>query len=341
MNAERKWVFRSNENGRRVAKPMSDQLIELRHEIARTYSFIARRGNPNPEPISPPVDPTPIDPPKPIRAKGKLDKDAEKNWFYSEWKRLRAWISETSERVGSAPIDSLDTMRPLQGAKAMIDQGISAKLCVYAMTLHWSQASRDAAGIETMSFADESGESVSGSHSLTGYVQKLYAARIPVMLIGPAGTGKSFCAHESAGTIQTESHPDGLPYGETPMTPGASRGDLLGRHTLDGFITSQFVEIYSGGGVFNFEEIDASDPSMLIVVNNALASQTLFNSANGESYAKHSDFIAVATANTFGLGADAKYTGREKLDLATIDRFRMGRVLMTLDEELARNQILA
>lgn len=119
------------------------------------------------------------------------------------------------------------------------------------------------------------------------------------------------------------------------MTPGATRGDLLGRHTVSGFIPSQFVEIYSGGGVFNFEEIDASDPSMLIVVNNALASDSLFNSANGEVYKKHPDFIALATANTFGLGSDSKYTGREKLDLATIDRFRMGRVVVTLDENLA------
>ena len=222
----------------------------------------------------------------------------------------------------------------------MIDQGISARMCLFAMTLHWSQATRDQARIETVDFRTECGDVESGSHELSGYVRKLYAARIPVMLIGPAGSGKSYCAHESAGLIQTESHPDGLPYGETPMTPGATRGDLLGRHTLEGFITSQFVEIYSGGGVFNFEEIDASDPSMLIVVNNALASKTLFNSANGESYQRHPDFIPVGTANTFGLGANAQYTGREKLDLATIDRFRMGRVLMGLDEDLARRQIL-
>ncbi len=340
----RPWVFKANVGGRRVEKPIKDQLVELRHEINRTFAFIAKHGNPVSDGGHTPVEPTPepeIETPQPIRAKGKISKDQEKERFYSEWVRLRRWIKETSERVGSAPVDSLDTMRPLMAAKAMIDQGISATTCLYAMTLHWSQATRDQAGIETADFVNESSALGEGFHILSGYVHKLMSARIPVMLIGPAGTGKSFIARQVAGEIKTEAHPDGLPYGETPMTPGATRGDLLGRHTLEGFITSQFVEIYSGGGVFNFEEMDASDPSMLIVVNNALASDRLFNSANGEVYERHPDFVPVATANTFGLGADAKYTGREKLDLATIDRFRMGRVLVDLDESLARTMILS
>ena len=45
----------------------------------------------------------------------------------------------------------------------------------------------------------------------------------------------------------------------------------------------------------------------------------------------------MSTSNTFGMGSDTKYTGREKLDLATIDRFRMGRVLVSLDENLAKS----
>jgi MoxR-like ATPase len=92
--------------------------------------------------------------------------------------------------------------------------------------------------------------------------------------------------------------------------------------------------LYGGGGVFNFEEIDASDASMLIVLNNALASGKLYNSASGEMVDKHSDFCPFSTANTFGLGSNRDYTARERLDAATIDRWRMGRIWVDLDENV-------
>jgi hypothetical protein len=344
----RPWVFTRNGPNGREAKSLSDQYVELTHEIARVYATIKRIGNnevPAPAPKAPKEIPTPADDtPKP-RAKGK-SKDEEKRHFVSEWKRLRRWISETADRTGAIPLDSLDTMRPIQAARALIDCGISASTLLYAMTLHWPDASRDMAGVAKVDFHDESEDLGKEFHRLAGYVLKLANGvrnspidqRFGIMLIGPAGTGKSRLCRQIASLIKTEDHPNGLPYGETPMTPGATRGDLLGRLTANSevpFITSQFVEIYSGGGVFNFEEIDAADSGMLIVLNNALASGRLYNSANGEVYEMHRDFIAVATANTFGLGSDVKYTGRDKLDLATIDRFRMARVLLSLDENLA------
>lgn len=340
----RPWVFTRNTADGRRPKPMSEQYVELQHEIARVYALIARTGEsgigtdekPKPEPKPEAEKP---------KAKGKTKAD-EKRFFIDEWKRLRRWIAETAERTGALPIDSLDSMRPIQAAKHCIDAGISARTMLHAMTLHWPKVSREMAGIEDVDFIAESETVGEGFHALTGYVLRLMRASLAaeldpksqgfgIMLIGPAGTGKSRLLKMAAKLIKTDAHPDGLPYAETPMTPGATRGDLLGRHTISGFVPSQFVEVYAGGGVFNFEEMDAADPSMLIVVNNALASDELYNSANGEVYKRHPDFIPVATANTFGLGADSKYTGREKLDLATIDRFRMGRVLVSLDESLA------
>jgi cobaltochelatase CobS len=107
-----------------------------------------------------------------------------------------------------------------------------------------------------------------------------------------------------------------------------------------GFVPAKFLEIYSGGGIFNFEELDAADANMVIVLNNALANDRLYNPVNGEVYEKSENFIPFATANTFGLGANRSYTGRERLDAATIDRFRMGRVLLELDENLAESLIL-
>lgn len=347
---ETPWVFTMNTTGGRRPKPISEQLIELQHEINRAFAAFdraERKGElpetreetpeiPEPETPEIPAEPEAEKP----QARGKGIR-AEKIRFMSEWKRIRAHIEEGSARTGENPIDSLDSMRPVQDAKPLIEQGVTADHLISIMCLHWPQARKDMAQIlapDFMRFSppiDGTDSRGYAFHKLAGYVLTLANARRNIMLIGAAGTGKSHIARQVAELISTDSHPEGLPYGETPMTPGATRGDLLGRHTISGFIPSQFVEIYSGGGVFNFEEIDASDPSMLIVVNNALASDRLFNSVNGEVYMKHPDFIAFATANTFGLGADSRYTGREKLDLATIDRFRMARVLVDLDESIA------
>src|SRR4030095_9887604 len=90
-------------------------------------------------------------------------------------------------------------------------------------------------------------------HELFGYVLTLIENRQPVYAYGTHGTGKSHIAKQCADYME-------LPYAESPISPGATRGDLLGRHTAKDFIAASFVEIYSGGGVFNFEEIDSADP---------------------------------------------------------------------------------
>jgi cobaltochelatase CobS len=46
------------------------------------------------------------------------------------------------------------------------------------------------------------------------------------------------------------------------------------------------------------------------------------------------NFVPVSTANTFGLGANREYTARERLDAATIDRWRMGRIFIPLDNSV-------
>lgn len=343
------WIFSANVRdefgSRRQPKPMSQQLDELRHEINRVYALLGRMPQngegeipQNLEDVQDEPTPEPETPPKP-KAKGK-SKDDEKRFFLAEWKRIRQWISDRATNTGSEPVDSLDSMRPVQAARAAIGRGVGALTMLHAMTAHWSPETREAAGILEVDFTNESEDMGEGKHRMLGYVLKLAKASrdsgglLPIMLIGPAGTGKSRLAQQLAEILE-------LPYAETPMTAGATPSWLLGRWTMaqenGGFVPAQFLEIYSGGGVFNFEEIDAADSNMLIVVNNALASDSLYNPVNGERYEKHPDFIPVATANTFGLGANRAYTGRERLDAATIDRFRMGRVLLDLDENLAEH----
>ena len=181
--------------------------------------------------------------------------------------------------MGAAPIDSLNSMRPLIEADRGIDAGISAKALLSAMTLDWGVDSQRDAGIQTVDFADECDrESLDDSHhKLTTYVVKLAEARIPIFLVGPSGTGKSKVGRKIADEILE------IPYGETPMSAGATPSWLLGRMSFpDGseakldippaasmeeltrlliqavaslkdttsYKISHFLKIFSGGGIF-------------------------------------------------------------------------------------------
>lgn len=346
-------VFSANVYGRREPKPISEQLIELQHEIGRVYKILGRAANADfdaPE-IDSPEDEIPEDeienedsPEDEIEdeddetetkspvAKGKARVENELAKFLRRVREVRQFCNRRAEL--SEPLDSI-SMRPAQAAAKLIPAGVPADALLDSMTMHWPEDARRDAGISKFDFRALSAEVMEdrgisksdGFHELFGYVLLLAESRQPIMLIGPFGTGKSFIARQLSEYLQ-------LNYGETPMSPGATRGDLLGRHTIAGFIASEFAEIYGSGGVFNFEEIDASDPSMLVVLNNALASDRLYNSANGEMYEKHGDFVPVSTANTYGLGANREFTARERLDAATIDRWRMGRVYVDLDESI-------
>jgi hypothetical protein len=251
-------------------------------------------------------------------------------------------------REESTPIDDIGN-RPVWAANRLIPAGIPADALLAAMLLHWPKDTRNEVGVRDYDFralsrqinAEMGIETVTRKfdgkvmpvHEMFGYVVTFCKAGVPVWLYGGKGTGKSTLARQVADHLD-------IPYGETAMSAGATRGDLLGKMTPSSdrpFIVSKFCEIYGSGGVFNFEEIDAALPEVLIALNNALASDAGFsNPQNGLDYAKHPDFVAIATGNTIGLGANNMYVARERLDAATLDRWGMGRVKIYHDPAVER-----
>lgn len=341
----RPWIFNANVQGiGRRPKEIRAQVVDLKHEVNRVFALYDKAG------LDDSLDPADLDMPNQDEeiedAIASADEIAsslpdaaanEKQWFLAEVRRIRSWIEAKVAR-GESALDEI-SLRPLVAAKTGLAVGIPARALLNSMCLHWSPETRAAAGVEDFDYVGfsqkvardndlisklDDGEKI---HKMAGIAYLLAKARIPVMLVGPSGTGKSRLAEQIAAFLD-------LSYGECPMTAGATPSWLLGSNTIEGFVTRPFLIAYSKGGVFNMEELDASDPNMLLVANNALAGNKLFNPMNGLTYEKSPNFIPVATANTWGLGANRMHTAREVLDAATIDRWRMGRIFVPIDSDL-------
>lgn len=74
------------------------------------------------------------------------------------------------------------------------------------------------------------------------------------------------------------------------------------------------------------DEMDASIPEVLVILNAAIANRYFDFPAPIGYVEAHPDFRVIAAGNTFGLGANYEYVGRNQLDMASLDRFAVVRV---------------
>lgn len=157
-----------------------------------------------------------------------------------------------------------------------------------------------------------------------------YAAlRLSPLLVGMAGTGKTHAAEQVAEALSLNFY---------SMSVGAqtSKSDIIGYMSASGnYVTTHFRKAYEEGGVFLMDEIDAGNANVLIQVNAALSNGLC--AFPDKMVKRHKDFVFVASANTFGNGANRQYVGRNQLDAATLDRFAVIEWLIDdkLEESLA------
>lgn len=160
-------------------------------------------------------------------------------------------------------------------------------------------------------------------------------AGLPMLLVGPAGSGKSTLAAQVAKAL-------GRRFTFNSMSAGVSESHLLGRVLPDAsgnwsYQPSPFVSTFQGGGIHLFDEIDAADPNLLVILNAALANGVLsVPFAQAEPMERHAEFVCIAAANTFGRGGDRQYVGRSALDAATLDRFSVSTIFVDYDRGLER-----
>lgn len=159
-----------------------------------------------------------------------------------------------------------------------------------------------------------------------------------VMLVGPAGCGKTYLMTLLAKAL-------GVDCSIIGGSAGATEGQVVG-WTLPGeggafdYVPSQFASYYErGDALLGLDEIDGFDSNMLMVANMPLANGSMFvpiRRKNPEMIRGENVFF-VATANTYGTGANPIYAGRNQLDGATLDRF----IMVTVDYDKVLEESIA
>lgn len=136
---------------------------------------------------------------------------------------------------------------------------------------------------------------------------------IPVYLYGPAGSGKNHVLQQIAEELDLDFYFTNSVQQEYKITGFIDAGGT--------YHETEFYKAFKDGGLFFLDEMDASIPEVLVLLNAALANG-YFEFPTGKIDA-HEDFRVVAAGNTVGTGADEQYSGRLQLDQATLDRFAM------------------
>lgn len=134
---------------------------------------------------------------------------------------------------------------------------------------------------------------------------------IPVYLVGPAGSGKNHTLEQIANDLGLDFYFTNSVQQEYKLTGFIDAGGK--------FHETEFYKAFLNGGLFFLDEMDASIPEVLVLLNAAIANK-YFEFPNGRISANE-DFRVVSAGNTVGNGADEQYTGRLTLDQATLDRF--------------------
>lgn len=162
-------------------------------------------------------------------------------------------------------------------------------------------------------------------HYRTPLVIQITSLGHAIMLVGPAGSGKTTIAEHAAKALN-------LAFYITST--------INDTHELLGFVdghghyhTTPFRQAFETGGVWVADEIDAWDAAALLAANSALANGYATFPDQPAPIIRHRDFRMLATANTFGTGADRVYVGRNELDAASLDRFAVIDVDYDLDLE--------
>ena len=151
-------------------------------------------------------------------------------------------------------------------------------------------------------------------------------SNIPVYLAGPAGSGKNHTVEQIANELGWDFYFSNSVQQEYKLTGFIDAGGKFHETEFYKACTSETP------CVFFLDEMDASIPEVLVLLNAAIANG-YFEFPTGRVDLDNVHFVAAG--NTVGSGADEMYTGRMVLDQATLDRFAIIEFDYSLNIEMA------
>ena len=214
--------------------------------------------------------------------------------------------------AAASPVDALGA---LAGLFAGIENNVAAKVMQQvnaAITdIIAKQAPRRVEHVISLPDGTENKVKDQILHPKFDTVLKKVAMGDAVYMYGPAGSGKNILAQQVAKALGLDFY-----YCST----------ITQEYKLEGFIDAggvyhetELYRAFKNGGLFMLDEMDASCPEALIILNNALE-QGYFTFPCGVVKA-HENFRCIAAGNTCGHGATVEFNGRMKIDEATLNRF--------------------
>jgi hypothetical protein len=156
---------------------------------------------------------------------------------------------------------------------------------------------------------------VENKHKNFEKLLRIISARVHPMLVGQAGSGKTTGVEQAAEVLS-------LPYYAISVGNQTAKHEFFGFFDANGkYQRTLFREAFENGGVFLIDEFDAGNSNVFTAINSALANgQAAFPDGMVK---RHKDFICVMAGNTYGKGADRVFVGRNQIDAATLNRFKV------------------
>lgn len=229
------------------------------------------------------------------------------DYFHDSARAIEELIGKVNERT---LYDDVVMQQMMEKVKEVSIEDLTGKVCEEA-----NKYIKDTYGILPRKIEIKDGavtrEMVGLFHKKFDEILQIVNKGVPLMLTGPAGAGKNHTLEQVAEALDLDFYFTNAITQEFKLTGFIDANGV--------YQETQFYKAFKDGGVFFLDEIDASCPESLIILNSAIANG-YFDFPNGRVDVNEK-FRVVCAGNTFGTGADMIYVGRNALDGATLDRF--------------------